>query len=352
MRNARRWIGAAAVPVMALGGGVFLAGTATALPVTGSVVEAAGIDSPLTFEADGTVFHGSLRTPDGATAGAALLLPGSGPTDRNGNQPGAASGTLTRTADVLAAHGITSYRFDKIGSGETGLGAYTLETVGEYGFTEQVDHAEAAARALADRTGIPTDEILVVGHSEGALTALALADRGIGNGFALLQPLPMRYLDLLTAQITAVADSGQLGADGDAVRAGLPRTVESLRTTGTVPADQHPLLAQLGLNPANAKFLAEADAFDPPVLAAQLATGTPVLLTCSDKDTNVSCAQVEPLRSALAHTDLQFEHFATANHGLEELGPLPPGPADLVALLPVSGEFVAAMDGWAAARGR
>ena len=112
------------------------------------------------------------------------------------------------------------------------------------------------------------------------------------------------------------------------------------------------LMAPLGEASPIAKFLAEADAFDPPVLAAQLAPGTAVLLTCSDKDTNVSCAQVEPLRAALAHTDLQYELFATANHGLEELGPLPPGPADLVALLPVSGEFVAAMDGWAAARGR
>jgi len=348
----RRWIGAAAVPVLVLAGGATLSGTATALPDTGSVAGAVGNDSAVTFDADGTTFHGSLRTPEIPAVAAALLLPGSGPTDRNGNQPGIASDTLVRLADTLATHGIASLRFDKIGAGETGLGAYTPETVGEYGFTDQVDHAEAAARLLAERTGVAPTDILVLGHSEGALTALALADRGVGDGFALLQPLPMRYLDLLSAQLTALADSGQLGADADAVRAELPRTVESLRTTGTVPADQHPIVAQLGLNAANAKFLAEADSLDPRESASTLAAGTPVLLTCSDKDLNVSCAQVEGLRTALGHTDLQFAHLTTANHGLEELGPLQPGPADLVALLPPSFEFSAALDAWASELGR
>ncbi|UYP19420.1 alpha/beta hydrolase [Rhodococcus sp. Z13] len=351
MRNVRRWMCAAAVPVVVLAGGVGLTGTAAALPDTGSVILPAGTDEAVTFESGGTVFHGSLRTPDVPATGAALLLPGSGPTDRNGNQTGVAADTLLRTADALAARGVASLRFDKIGAGATGLGTYTPETIGDYGFTEQVDHAAAAAELLAVRTGVGTADILVLGHSEGALTTLALADRGIGGGFALLQPLPMRYLDLLTVQFTALADSGQLGPDADAVRADLPRAVESLRTSGTVPTDLHPVLAQLGLNAANAKFLSEADRLDPPELAQRLAVDTQVLLTCSDKDTQVSCDQVEPLRAALAHTDLRFEHFRTANHALEELGPLPSSPVDTVALFPVSAEFAAAIDGWAAARG-
>lgn len=354
MRNLRRWAGAVAVPILVLGGGATLAGTASALPDTGSVILPSGEDTAVTFDADGSTFHGSLRLPNGATTGAALLLPGSGPTDRNGNQPGVASSdVLLRVADSLAAQGIASLRFDKIGAGDTGLGKFTADTIGEYGFVDQVDHAAAAADLLATRTGISTSDVLVLGHSEGGLTALTLADRGIGDGFGLLQPLPMRYLDLLSAQLMAVAESGQLSPDqAEAVRTDVPRTVESLRTTGTVPADQHPLVAQLGLNEANAKFLAEADRLDPPALAADLAADTPVLLTCSDKDLNISCAQVDPLRRALEHTDLQFEHFATANHSLEELGPVPPSPADVVALFPVSAEFAVAINDWATRQAR
>ncbi|MBM7458365.1 alpha/beta hydrolase [Rhodococcus coprophilus] len=349
MRNLRRWMGVAAVPVLVLAGGITLAGTASALPSTGSVVMDSGHDAAVDFDAGSTTFHGSLRTPDGPAKGAALLLPGSGPTDRNGNQAGARSDVLLRLADSLAAQGIATLRFDKIGAGETGLGSYTAETIGEYGFTDQVDHAAAAADLLAERTGFPTSDILVLGHSEGGLTALALADRGVGRGFGLLQPLPMRYLDLLSAQLAAVTDSGQLSPDeAETVRTDVARAVESLRTTGNVPADVHPLVAQLGLNEANAKFLSEADRLDPPALAARLTPGTPVMLTCSDKDLNISCAQVDPLRRALEHTDLRFEHFTTANHSLEELGPLPPSAADVVALLPVSAEFAAAIDDWSA----
>ena len=349
MRRIRRWIGAATLALLVVSGGVTLAAPAAALPDTGSVIVPSGSDTELTFETDGTVFHGSVRTPDGQTRGAALLLPGSGISDRNGNQPGiAVSDVLSRTADVLASHGIASLRFDKIGAGATGLGAYTPDTIGEYGFVDQVDHAEAAAHVLSERTGIATDDLLVLGHSEGGLTTLTLAERGIGGGFGLLAPLPMRYLDLLRSQVEGVAESGRLdAADADTVRRELPRTIESIRATGTVPADQDPLLDQLGFNAYNAKFLQESDRMDPPVLAASLAADTPVLLTCSEKDLNIGCDQVAPLRAALGHTDLQFEHFATANHSLEELGPVPPSSADMPLLLPPSAEYTAALHTWA-----
>src|SRR5699024_4836402 len=102
MRRLRRWFGAATVPLLVVAGGLSLTGTASALPDTGSVIAPAGSDTEVTFEADGTTFHGSLRTPDGETEGAALLIPGSGPTDRNGNQaPIAMADTLLRVADSL-----------------------------------------------------------------------------------------------------------------------------------------------------------------------------------------------------------------------------------------------------------
>lgn len=359
MRNTKRWLACAFVPVLTLLGASTLPATATAAPDTGSLIAPIGTDTEVTFESEGLTLFGSLRTPEHPVAGtAALLLPGSGPTDRNGNQPGITADTLARFADILAEHGIPSLRFDKLGSGATGLGDLAPEDIGDYGFTDQVDHAAAAASLLRDRTGADADGLLVLGHSEGALTALALADRGVTSaGIGLLQPLPMRYLDLLDAQISTQLDGavagGQLPAgEADAVRADLDRTVESLRVTGTVPADVHPMLAQLGLNEANAKFLSEADSLDPSILAAGLDESASVLLTCSDKDLNVSCVQVEPLRNALAHTELEFHRFATASHQLKELGPVPPTSLDIFAPLPMSAEFSTALNEWAALHGR
>ncbi|MCK0093000.1 alpha/beta hydrolase [Rhodococcus sp. F64268] len=353
MRSLRRVIGAAAVPLLVVAGGATFTGIASALPDTGSVVAPAGADTEVTFDASGTTFHGSLRTPEGDIKGAALLLPGSGVTDRNGNQaPLMVADTLLRVADSLAAHGIASLRFDKIGAGATGLGSYAPETGKVYGFTDQVDHAQAAAELLSERTGFAADDILVLGHSEGGLTTLALAQRGVGDGYGLLAPLSMRYLDLLNGQLEAVANSGQLDeAAAEQLRNDLPRTIESLRTSGTVPDGLSPIMEQFGFNDYNATFLAEADALNPPDLAASLPSGVPVLLTCSDKDLNISCDQIAPLRASLEHTNLQFDHFTTANHTLEELGPLPAGVADGPVLLPASTEFATAINGWAAQRG-
>ncbi|MFD4469830.1 alpha/beta hydrolase [Rhodococcus sp. NPDC058505] len=361
MRRAMRRMFAAGLPAAVAIGSVGLPATASALPVrgpipvAGSSVAPSGTDTEVTFEARGLVLHGSLRAPAHPRTGAAvLLLPGSGPTDRNGNQPGLTANTIGRIADDLAAQGIPSLRFDKLGSGATGLAGLPPERLAEFGFTAQVDHAAAAARVLAERTGVPTDRLILVGHSEGAFTALALAERGIGHGgLGLLAPLPMRYLDLLTAQLNTQLDQavriGQMSvADADAARATLRDTIAGLRESGTLPARPDPLLASIGLVRSNAKFLAEADALDPVRLAAAVPDSTPVLLTCSDKDLNVNCAQVGPIRDELGHTDLHFAHFTNANHLLDELGPLPPGPLDMIVPLPQSLEFSAALHDWSA----
>lgn len=56
-------------------------------------------------------------------------------------------------ADELASQGIPSLRFDKFGSGSTGLGGSAPDAF-DYGFDMQVYDAEAALNALGELTGI------------------------------------------------------------------------------------------------------------------------------------------------------------------------------------------------------
>lgn len=349
MTTARRSLRDLAV-LLAVVAGVGLApaaAVAVAQPAdSGSVVtDPAGVDQAVTFVSRGITFYGSLRVPDQPVTGvAALLLPGSGPTDRNGNQPGVPAETLARTADLLAEQGIPSYRFDKFGSGETGLGGQTSEQAAQYGFDDQVDDAAVAAATLTDRTGVAAQDLLVVGHSEGGLTALVLSTRGVtGAGTALLEPLPIHYLDLLRSQIIASPSGAGMSAEVD-------RVIASIRETGTVPQDTPTALQESGLRSANARFLAQADAYDPAALAAALPAGLPTLLTCSDKDLNVSCGQMNDLRAALGHTDPDDQHFVSASHTLGELGPLPASGLEIYLPLPVSTEYVEAMRQWGHAR--
>src|SRR2546421_10906036 len=86
-------------------------------------------DRDVCFEVDGTATHGTLRVPAhraGQRLAAALLLPGSGPVDRNGDVPGLnlTPRTLALIAEGLAELGIVSLRFDKYFTGRTGAGPY------------------------------------------------------------------------------------------------------------------------------------------------------------------------------------------------------------------------------------
>ncbi len=317
-------------------------------------------DTEITFTSGDVTVHGSLRIPDATTAPvpAALLLAGSGPTDRNGDSavmPGPI-GTLRHLADLLAGAGIASLRYDKLGSGRTGLGPYDVDDVAGLGFSVFVDAAADALRNLAAQPDIDADRLLVVGHGEGALVAMAVAvreDTPSLVGLGLLEPLAVRLLDLLTRQINGQVDAavsaGQLPVDlADQLRTGLTEAVESLRTDGTVPDDLPEPLRLAGLVSVNAKALAEEDALDPRVLAAQLPAGLAVLTSCSDRDIQVDRADVDALDAALTQAAVTSVRMATANHVLKEIGERPSTGPDYVEDLPFSAELATGLTNWSA----
>ena len=60
--------------------------------------------------------HGTLLLPAaGGMAPVVLIVPGSGPTDRDGNQPQLRNDSLKQLAEGLAKRGIASLRIDKRG---------------------------------------------------------------------------------------------------------------------------------------------------------------------------------------------------------------------------------------------
>ncbi|MBY4215195.1 MULTISPECIES: alpha/beta hydrolase [Nocardiaceae] len=326
------------------------AGTAAAAPINVPWSPDDALDSEVSFESGGVTFYGSLRMPVGDTRGVALVLPGSGPTDRNGNSGDLHLNTTAYVADELSRRGIASLRFDKLGSGRTGLAG--VDPNNPPGFDAQVDNAADALAFLQQRTGVGADRTTVIGHSEGALTALRLADADSAafTHVGLLEPLSIRYLDLLTAQVDrnigeAVAVGQFTEEQAASSRDRFAQAVADIRAGQPLSAEPDPIVDGLGLR-QSATFLREADATDPADLAAALPDSYSSFLTCSDKDLNVSCGQVENVRVALGHTDLHFAHFANSSHMLGELGPLPADPNTALAPLPLSGEFRDAFGRW------
>ncbi len=65
--------------------------------------------------------------------------------------------------------------------------------------------------------------------------------------------------------------------------------------------------------------MSQADRFDPATLAAELPHGMPVLVTCSNADTQISCPEVAHLTQGLqqARTDVDFVHLHDVDHVLK-----------------------------------
>ncbi len=294
---------------------------------TGSA-ERVWVDDEVTFDADGLTLHGTYRHLSGDGAGpAALLISESGGTDRNGdNNVAGPIGNMRQLAEFLSDHGVATLRYDKVGTGATGLGPHA-DRARDVGTAVYTAGAKSAVRFLADQAGTDAALISVYAVGEGTVHAMTLADDTSAgapkiHALGLLQPLTARYLDLITgrvnADLTAAVRSGdKTQQQADQVLAAWTAAVAQVRASGTV-ADKLPEGLGAIVNPGNVKAVAEADAIDPLDQAARVPAGTPVLLTCSDSDAQAPCAGVDPLAGALAHTDLDLVRLKGVSHVLRD----------------------------------
>ncbi|MEW1780101.1 alpha/beta hydrolase [Streptomyces sp. NPDC086777] len=287
-------------------------GTATPAEAAPRLVPAA--DRQIVFTVDGTTAYGTLHVPEhpaGQRLRAALLLPGSGPTDRDGNQPpGATPGTLAQLADALGGEAVATLRFDKYGTGRTGLGAYR-DHPEELDYPAFVRQARAAYELLRDQPETSPHGLLIVGHSEGAMTALLLGGTVHPRpaGLALLQPQAIRLLDLVALQLKAQVDEatrqGQFTPEQQrAVNTAIDAAVASVREDRPVDTtDLPPPIGRLfeAFQGPNARFVRSDDAVYPPDTTDALRPGTKILLTCGTSDTQVPCVTTNALTTALRH---------------------------------------------------
>lgn len=116
---------------------------------------------------------GTLLDP-GKGAPAVLVIPGSGPTDRDGNNPmGIAAAPYRLLAEALAARGVATLRIDKRGMFGSKAAVADANDVTIAGYAAD---ARAWIGMLRERTGRSC--VWLLGHSEGGLVALAAAARG------------------------------------------------------------------------------------------------------------------------------------------------------------------------------
>lgn len=254
----------------------------------------------ITLPAEPAPLHGTMLTPEAQPRAIAVIIAGSGPTDRDGNSPlGVSAATYRLLADGLAAQGIASVRYDKRGIGESAAAA-TAEA--DLRFDTYVTDAKAWAAEAAHRSGLPCSWL--VGHSEGALIALA-AMRTLDDkicGLVLLSGAGRPAGVVIREQLAAAPEplKAQAFAILDELEHGRPVT--------EVPA---PLLSLF--RPSVQPYLMSWLPLDPADLIA--AYPGPVLIGQGTTDLQINMTDAEALKSA--QPDAVLTVFEGVNHVLK-----------------------------------
>lgn len=234
-----------------------------------------------------------------------LILPGSGPTDRDGNNPmGVTAAPYRLLAEGLATKGVSTLRIDKRGlfGSKGAIADANAVTVADY-----AGDAHTWISALRQRTGAKC--VWLLGHSEGGLVALAAAQQPQGICGLILVASPGRKLGaVIREQLQANPANAPLLPPAMAALQSLEegKTVD----TAGMPA---PLLALF--NGKVQPFLIDLLRQDPAGLAAK--TKLPLLIVRGDKDIQVSAADAEALHSA--RPDAKLLRPPTMNHVLKDV---------------------------------
>ncbi len=238
--------------------------------------------------------------PDAPTL---VIVPGSGPTDRDGNNPlGVAAASYRLLAEALAGRGIASIRIDKRGmfGSKHALADPNHVTITDYASDVRAWVAKARAEEPSPKC------VWVLGHSEGGLVGLAAAADANICGLILVAAPGRKLGDVLRAQLSANPSNAALIEEAFAA-------ISSLEGGKNVDAGKlNPALAPL-FQPAVQGFIIDAMSYDPAVLIAPL--DKPVLILQGRRDVQVSVQDAERLKAAAPRAELVL--LPDVNHVLK-----------------------------------
>jgi pimeloyl-ACP methyl ester carboxylesterase len=266
------------------------AAVAAAVPLT-----APGPQGPL----EGSFVDAGKHTP------VVLIIPGSGPTDRDGNNPmGMTAAPYRLLAEALASKGVSSVRIDKRGmfGSKAAIADPNKVTIGDYAID-----AHSWVAAIQKQTG--AECVWVLGHSEGALVALAAVQKPGGVcGVILVSGAGRRLSDVIREQLRSnpanapVLDSAMAALDA------LDRG-QHVDVTGMNPA-----LLPL-FRPQVQDYLIDMFRQDPAKLAASVKV--PLMIVQGERDIQVSTADAKALAAAQPKAKLVL--VPTMNHVLKDV---------------------------------
>jgi dienelactone hydrolase len=277
---------------------------------------------------DGSVLAGTLTLPGGSVekVPALVLLQGSGPTDRDGNQPPVMRTDLLRQiAEGLAQKGIATLRYDKRGmhANAPGLPTDPKDYAAYFDWQRFVDDAYAAYAFLRAQPSVDLHKTGIAGHSEGGSISLDLAARLQDKekpAMLVLMATAGRPIDVIVREQLDRQLAALKPAQKRAFLTENDRVVKAIRDTGLVPEKLPQALN--GLYPFySGPFWQAQLRLDPAALARRYAG--PVLVVQGEADIQISAARdAVALDRALQSRDADDHAMIVLPHTSHNLKPL------------------------------
>jgi uncharacterized protein len=263
---------------------------------------------------------GTMLGPKTSSA-VVLIIPGSGPTDRDGNNRLGVNGSpYKRLAEALARRAVTTVRVDKRGMfGSSGAAANpNAVTIADY-----AGDVRTWVKVIRRQSGAPC--VWVAGHSEGGLVALASSQSPDGFCGLILLAAPGRPVgEVFRDQLQLTLGNGPM----------LRQAISAIKAleAGRHPdmRSMHPALQELFAPPVHG-LLISMFSYDPVRLIAGFPK--PVLILQGERDLQVSVADAERLKQAapaaklvlLPNTNHVFKTVKSADKAANEAAYTKPG---------------------------
>jgi hypothetical protein len=154
------------------------------------------------ISAEGIDLFGTLTIPEKEDVKTiCIIVPGSGPTDRDGNnQFGLKTNTYKLLAEALAENGIASFRYDKRGAGKSvveGVDAINIEK--NMLFETNIKDLKSIINNLKGMNKF--EKIFLIGHSEGSLVSILCAKEEKIDGIISIAGVGKNAGDLFIDQL-------------------------------------------------------------------------------------------------------------------------------------------------------
>lgn len=240
-------------------------------------------EEPVAVAIAGGTLRGTLTIPETkARVPVALIIAGTGPTDRDGNSAlGLRTDAYKKLATALAARGIASLRYDKRGVGTSSI----AQTEADVRFDDFANDAQALASRLESDPRFSS--VSIIGHSEGSLIGMLVARRDLHiRRFVSLEGAGRNLATIINEQVRAnPADSPAIIKEVE--------TYNQQLLAGRTVANPDPLLGAL-FRPSVQPFLISEYRYDPAHVIADLTI--PVLIVSGSHDIQISPADAQRLK--------------------------------------------------------